>query len=208
VSEIKPRAVRADARRSKSAILDAAVVVFGERPEAGLDHVAAAAGVSRQTVYAHFGSREALLSAAVDRVTDEAMAAIDAADIDHGPAAEALLKVIEAGWDTFDRHQLLLQAAAAQASQEDDVARHLPVTERLERLVRRGQAEGELDARWKPAWLVRAVVALGHAAGDCVQEGTMNSDEARATVRESVLRLLTTGSAGGQGPASSSGSSS
>jgi AcrR family transcriptional regulator len=181
--------VRADATRSKAAILDAAVVVFGERPDATLDHVAVTAGVSRQTVYAHFGSREALLAAAADHVTGEAIAAIDAADIDHGPAMDALVDLVEASWDTFERHRHLLHAAADHSTKHDDAARHLPVTERLERLVRRGQAEGELDARWTPAWVVRAAVALGHAAGDAVNDGTMSSKEARATLRRSLMKL-------------------
>lgn len=53
------RALRGDKRR---AILDAAAPVFGETgyERASVDAIASAAGVSKPTVYAHFGSKEQL----------------------------------------------------------------------------------------------------------------------------------------------------
>ena len=75
---------RADADRSAAAVLDAAVEVLGQHPDASVDHVAAAAGLARQTVYAHYPSRRALLAAVVDRITADAVAALDAADLDSG----------------------------------------------------------------------------------------------------------------------------
>lgn len=53
---------RADAERSNAAILDAAAGVLAQRPQASIEEIAKAAGISRQTVYAHFPAREVLLS--------------------------------------------------------------------------------------------------------------------------------------------------
>ncbi|GAA2488076.1 TetR/AcrR family transcriptional regulator [Streptomyces gobitricini] len=177
---------RADAERSKAAILDAAVRLLAGQPDAGMRAIAAEAGVTRQTVYAHFASRDELLAAVVDRVTREATAAMDAAGLDDGPASAALLRLLDIGWRSFAQHPVLLQAGPVpQAS-------HEPVTDRLVRLIRRGQAAGEFDAGASPHWLAAATVALGHAAGDEVGAGRMSPDEAAAAVRTAVLRTLGT----------------
>lgn len=186
-----PRRRRLDAERSRTAVLDAAVRLFGHRPDAGMEAVAAAAGVTRQTVYAHFSSRDRLVSAVIDRVTEEALAAMDAADIDTGPAPEALLRLLDAGRRTSEAHPGAVHLAAAQgAPPAEDRTRHEPVAERLERLIRRGQAAGEFAAEPDAAWLVTAVIALAHAAGEDVRSGRRSGDEAAGALRTSVLRVV------------------
>jgi TetR/AcrR family transcriptional regulator, mexJK operon transcriptional repressor len=58
-------------RQSKAKILDAAEAVFLQSGFLGtnMDHVAAQAGVSKQTVYAHFRSKEALFIQVVEQMT-------------------------------------------------------------------------------------------------------------------------------------------
>lgn len=182
---------RADARRSRAAILDAAVRLLDERPDASVENVAAAAGVTRQTVYAHFPSRAHLLGAALDRVTEEAVAAMDAADLDSGPAADALLRLVEASSRAADRHPRLMRAAGAHpADPEADTERHAPVADRLGRVVRRGQESGEFDPRLPADWLVAVVVALGHAASAEADAGRLPREEAAEALRPTLLRAL------------------
>ncbi|MEJ3656127.1 TetR/AcrR family transcriptional regulator [Actinomycetes bacterium KLBMP 9759] len=181
---------RADAERNATAILDAAAAVLGRAPDAGVEQVAAAAGVSRQTVYAHFPTREALLTAVIERITEETVAAMDAARLDDGPAPAALLRLLDAGWQSMERHPLLLSAAATTMDAAENDELHEPVFALLHRLVRRGQASGEFDPDASPEWLIAATAALGHAAGAEVAAGRMTADEAAAAVRRSVLRLF------------------
>ncbi|GGZ22723.1 hypothetical protein GCM10010365_48700 [Streptomyces poonensis] len=155
--------------------------------------IAAAAGVTRQTVYAHFGTRSALLDAVADRVTEEAMAAMDAAEAEGGRALDTLLRLQDIGWRLFERHPVLLQLGTAPVHAEADRARHEPVAARLTRLVEKGQAEGEFDPGPPAAWLVAAVTALGHAAGNEVGAGRMTVSEAAAQLRTATLRVLEAG---------------
>jgi AcrR family transcriptional regulator len=59
------RPLRADARRNRERLLEAAVRAFaGEGPDATLDAIAKDAGVGIGTLYRHFPTREALVEAA------------------------------------------------------------------------------------------------------------------------------------------------
>ena len=102
------RGRRADAERSVVAILGAAGRVLGERPDASMDDIAKAAGISRQTVYAHFPSRDTLLNALLAQVTERVLDAIDAADLGTGPAADALVRFLEISWQALETHPFLL----------------------------------------------------------------------------------------------------
>ncbi|MQA60654.1 MAG: TetR family transcriptional regulator [Actinophytocola sp.] len=179
-----------DAERNTGAILDAAIQVLGHSPDARMEHIARAAGVSRQTLYAHFPARESLVNAVLDKLTGETLAAIDAADLDNGPAAAALIRLLDASWQTFERYPVLVNGTLTQLRQAESDERHTPVLARIERLVRRGQDAGEFDGELSPAWLVATTVALGHTAGDLADTGQLTTAEARAALNRSVLRVF------------------
>lgn len=171
-------------------MLDAAVRLLAERPDAGIAAIAAAADVTRQTVYAHFGTRDALLDAVADRITDQAMAAMDEAEEKSGSALDALLRLQDIGWRLFERNPVLLRLGRARAGADADQGRHEPVAARLTRLIEKGQASGEFDPAPPATWLVAAVTALGHAAGDEVRADGMPVEEAATWLRTATLALL------------------
>jgi AcrR family transcriptional regulator len=183
------RRQRADARRSIAAILDAAALLLGRQPQAGMDDIAVAAGVARQTVYAHFRSRQALLDAVVERVTADAVAALDSIDLHEGSATMALQRWLEAAWALLERYPVLLSPAMPATPPEQELARHEPITGRLLPLIRRGQRTGEFDRRFSPEWLIVATIALGHAAGQEVAAGRMTTQQAGSVFARSALRV-------------------
>lgn len=185
---------RADARRSRAAILDAALGLLNERPDAGVGTIAQAAGVSRQTVYAHFPSREELLSEVVDHLTERTVAAMEAAAPDEGPAREALLRLLDTAEEVTGRYPVLVrQVTHLTTGAKEDRDRHEGVTTVLCRVVRRGQASGEFDAHASAEWLVAATVALAHTASGEAAAGRLSPRGARVSLRTSVLRLLGAG---------------
>lgn len=185
------RRPRADAQRSRAAILSATVEVLDADPEASVEAIAVAAGVTRQTVYAHFPSREQLLLAVLERLTDEAVAAMDAVDLEAGPAADALLRLLDAGRRTSGRYAgLLKKIGALPVSREADERHHAPVADRLRRIISRGQESGEFDHRLRPDWLIAVTITLGHAAAGEVDAGRMSDGEAADALRTSLLRVF------------------
>ncbi|WP_225767836.1 TetR/AcrR family transcriptional regulator [Inquilinus sp. Marseille-Q2685] len=65
-------------RKKREAILDAGVKVFmAEGYAASMDRVAAEAGVAKQTLYSHFGSKEGLFHALFDRYKQQSLGGLD-----------------------------------------------------------------------------------------------------------------------------------
>ncbi|WP_343715734.1 TetR/AcrR family transcriptional regulator [Inquilinus sp.] len=82
-------------RKKREAILDAGVKVFmAEGYAASMDRVAAEAGVAKQTLYSHFGSKEGLFHALFDRYKQQSLRGLDPA----GDLADELA--------TFGEHML------------------------------------------------------------------------------------------------------
>lgn len=182
---------RADARRNRNAIVETAARLLDTQPDASLDAIAAAAGMTRQTIYAHFPSREHLMAAVVDRITEDAVAAMDAAEPDAGPAADALMRVLQAGAQTAERYPVLTRRIGSlPVSPEADRERHAPVADRISRVIRRGQESGEFDDRLPSGWLAAVIIKIGHAAGEEVKAGRMSGAEAAEALRAVMLRVL------------------
>jgi AcrR family transcriptional regulator len=183
--------LRADAERNVAAILDAAVELVAERPDASMAELASAAGVARQTVYAHYRSRDALLAAVAKRARAEALAAIDAAEPERGPPVEALERLIPAWWRTVERHARVLETLAPTfADAAEAHAFHAPILDRVERLVRRGRRAGDFDREPPVAWSVAAFRGLMHTAAEEVAAGRMASDAAGRALERTVPRVF------------------
>lgn len=185
VSNIKERRQRIEVSRNRAALIEAAIEVLSSSPDAGMDDIAAAAGVTRQTAYAHFGSRDGLLQAVVDELTQRTLTLFDQAKLDDGSATDALHRFIDTSWQIMARFPALLEIGATR----DDHQRHRPVHDLLEKLISRGMKAGEFDAELDVDWLVAATVAIGHAAGEEVRVGRMEADRAPELVINALLRL-------------------
>jgi AcrR family transcriptional regulator len=63
--------LRSDARRNRRTVLDAAVALLAQRPQATMQEVADASGLGRTTVYRHFPRRQDLIDALYEQVLAE-----------------------------------------------------------------------------------------------------------------------------------------
>ncbi|HXZ76611.1 MAG TPA: TetR family transcriptional regulator [Streptosporangiaceae bacterium] len=179
---------RAVAERNVEAILDAAEELLERRGQASISAVAAQAGVSRVTVYAHFPTWEALLEAAVERAVRRTMTALEAADPASGPPVQALERMLAAAWQHLARYSAMAQAVAEQLSPEAVTRTHQAAHQTIGALLERGRADGSFRTDLPAAWLVTACIALIHACAQEVRAGRVGERDAvrilTATVRD------------------------
>jgi TetR/AcrR family transcriptional repressor of mexCD-oprJ operon len=180
---------RAIAERNVEAILDATERLLDRHAPVSVSAVAAEAGLSRVTVYAHFQRRENLLEAVVERAIRHASIALDAAEPDHGPPLAALERLATVSWRELERHQWTARAAAEQLSPKVQHRIHAAVRRRLRRLVDRGRREGAFRTDLSADWLVTSCVALMHAAVDDLRAGRTSAASARKALVASIRDL-------------------
>jgi TetR/AcrR family transcriptional regulator, mexCD-oprJ operon repressor len=190
---------QATAQRNVAAILDAAGDLLERRARTSVAAVAARAGVSRVTVYAHFASWEAILEAVVERALTRTMAVIEEARPEAGPPLEALDRVVAVGWRELARNAALAQAAAGQLSSDTITRTHQAALGRLAGLIERGRADGSFRTDLPAGWLAAAALALLHACGGEVRAGRLGADQAPRVIAVTIRELLA-GPATGQPP--------
>ncbi|MEU0401959.1 TetR/AcrR family transcriptional regulator [Streptomyces sp. NPDC006197] len=158
--EPKPAPTGPRAARKRQAVVRAARDLFlREGFGVGMDAIAAEAGVSKVTVYNHFGSKEALFTAVVAGALDEPLGAdTDGPDLSRLPDAEDLRAALtEAGraW-----------ARAVRADEEGRALRTLVATElhRFPELGRAWRAHGPAGHHPAVADALRALADRGRLA--------------------------------------------
>jgi TetR/AcrR family transcriptional regulator, mexCD-oprJ operon repressor len=182
---------RADAERNIAAILDAGLACFSRNADTSLADVARDAGVGRVTLYRHFPSREALVDAVLAHAISRADTALEAVAVDDGPAAEALARLIRSSWRIVDHHRSLL--AAAQRDLPPARIRHLhdQAMARVERLIARGQREGEFRTDLPRPWLVATFYSVLHGAAEEVDAGRLDPANAPDILTATLLAAFT-----------------
>jgi AcrR family transcriptional regulator len=187
--EARPRR-RADAERNHAANDDAALGLFVARPEATMAEVAAAAGVGRVTLYAHFPSRQALLDAVVARAVAETVAE----PVDEVPpgatASEAVRAMVRSSWRSLHRFGRLSAMVQRELGPERLRGHHGPVLDEVETLVERGRADGSVRDDVPRTWLVTTIYSLVHAAAEEVEAGRLDPADAPDVLEATLLPAL------------------
>ena len=152
--------------------------------------VAAEAGLSRVTVYAHFRTLEDLFEAVVERAVRRASAALDAAEPDSGPPIEALERLVTVSWRELERHKATARSAAQLLSPEAQRRTHEAARRPIRRLIQRGRFEGAFRTDVSADWLVTSCIALMHAAVDEVRARRMGVAAAEKALTASIRDLF------------------
>ncbi|GAA3651390.1 TetR/AcrR family transcriptional regulator [Microbacterium marinilacus] len=138
------RRPRRDALANREAILSAAAAVMRRDPDASIDAVASAAGLSRRSVYGHFASRDELLTELASRGAARIAEAL--ADVGDDDPAVHVAKIGSALW-TEVAHVKLVARMVVGGPLEHTVARGLePIRASLRAAVSRGVERGVFRA--------------------------------------------------------------
>ncbi len=177
---------RAAAERSIEAILDAAEELLAGGSDASTSAVAAAAGVSRVTLYSHFPTRPALLEAVAHRVVGRGAEAIAAAEPASGEPAEALSRLIEAAWGKLDRNLQLFAVSRAELGTDALRRAHEQIDAPILALIKRGRRAGAFRKDVPPSWLLATYYALMHAAAEEVNAGRLAGADAVPALKRTI----------------------
>jgi AcrR family transcriptional regulator len=184
------RPERADARRNAERILDTTAELLAADPGVSLERVAAQAGVSRATLYHHYGGRDALLDALTARSIAEVTTAVKSARPDADSATEALERVLRAAWQVIGRYRGLVIVNPRRLERAELRARLEPALRPVRALIQRGQRSGEFDPELPVEWLIGVITDIIHAASAQVTTGAMGARRAeRVLVRTAGAAL-------------------
>jgi AcrR family transcriptional regulator len=147
----KPRELRADARRNREAVIEAAQKLFAEQGfDAQMPDVAKAAKVGVGTVYRHFPAKEDLVTALAEdrfqRLADRARQAIEEEE-----PWEGLEGFIRYSAEIQARDRCLCEVMSSRPEMMAAAAENAGLDELCDQLVRRAQRSGELrkDLSWE-----------------------------------------------------------
>lgn len=140
---------------TRDRILDVALDVLGDAPDAGMGDIAAAAGVVRRTVYGHFPSRADLVRTLTQRAVNEMTAMLTEISASGAEADASWAGFIARVWPVAHRYRVLL---ALRRGEYGEAIHGLlgPVDELLAGLVQQGQDSG-VFARHLPAGILSQV---------------------------------------------------
>jgi AcrR family transcriptional regulator len=180
---------RATAERNAAAILDATERLLAARTALSMVAIAAEAGVSRPTLYAHYKTLGEIVEAAVERSVALSVAAFEAAEPAAGPADEALGRMVEASWRQLGAFDALARGAAEHLSPGAMHRTHELLMRPLHELVERGRREGAFRTDLPADWLVSMFFTLVHGAYEHATASGMQRADALELLQTTIRDL-------------------
>ena len=162
-------------------ILDVALEVLGQDPEARMGDIASAAGVVRRTVYGYFPTRADLVRTLAQRAVDEMVAVLDEVNRSDEAADRVWVDFVARLWPLTRRHRVLLALRRGEYGEEIHALLG-PVDQTLADLVRRGQ-DDRVFGRHLPAPVLSQVAyaAVFAVADQHLAHGDVDAGAAAVT---------------------------
>lgn len=178
---------RIDVERNRRVLLDSAAGALALNPDASLNEIAHLAGLTRATLYRHFGSRENLIAALREDALACANEVIAGARIDEGSASDALGRVVSGILALGGRFRPLLMEGAAR--DPEFLRQREQAFAPVAAIVMRGQQSGEIREDVSAQWVVIALTSL-LAAAVRAEPGALSADVAGTVLGTLVFGIV------------------
>ncbi|MDV6260324.1 TetR/AcrR family transcriptional regulator [Rhodococcus yunnanensis] len=178
---------RSDARSNRARILDVAQRVLADNPDATINDVAAAAGVVRRTVYAHFASREALIDGIALEAADSIASALGRVPAADESAVTVFVRQTLALTRVGDQYRLLLAVARTDLGHNGIHNLLGPMREAAAAVIRRGQREGVFSSYQAAEVLILNIEAIALSILEATNAGLLTDPAGAATTSSLVL---------------------
>lgn len=183
-SEPSTRAPRRDATENRVALIDAAKTVLQRDPDASLETIATAAGLSRRAVYGHFPSRDDLVRAVVTAGAARVASAMPtSSDLGELPPAARIAAIAVTLWSEVSHVRSMARIAVRSPYGESVAEVFAPLRAQVREACALGIADGSMRSDVDAATLGRLVEGACIAVLDeATRSGTSDQDGRRMVV--------------------------
>lgn len=178
---------RRDAVRNRAAIVTAATDAWLKDPDVSVDVIAAHAGLSRKSVYRHFGTRKSLVEGvtrALVRKSMENLAGVEA--LERGVDVQLAVSAARL-WDGLGSARRLASCRLNGAARAFATAQAAPLRRLLADLIERGQAEGTVRTDLTAVTVQHLVEAHAGSLLEAAAESPLSSTDTRMLFIVSML---------------------
>jgi len=183
------RSPRRDATENRIALLEAAKTVLNADPDASLEAIASAAGLSRRSVYGHFTNRDDLIQTLVTSGAARVSNAVAPVTSDEAPVGIALLAAEL--WAEVESVRVMAQFAIRGPFRFQIAEALLPLRTSLLEIIKRGIADGSLRQDIDPQTLAHLIEGSALSVLDEATTARLSTERGRE-----LVMLATLGTAG------------
>ena len=169
------------------AVADAAARLLAARPAASMAEVAAAAGISRATLFRRYPSRAVLVAELGRRAVEAYTAAVEAARPEEDRPTDALRRLLGELARLAPGYGSLALQPIDELVEADLLELAAAADDRVRRLVHRGQEAGEFRVDVPAEWVLSSVTWLVVAAADGVRLGRLAARDVDRLLATTVL---------------------
>ncbi|MCW2714968.1 MAG: TetR family transcriptional regulator [Frankiales bacterium] len=159
-----------------------------------MEHLAAAAGMTKSSIYHHVSSKEQLLQLAVSRALDALFAVLEEPPSTQGPAVDRLQHVVRRSAEVLDAQlpyvSLLLRIRGNTPVEREALDRRREFDARLSALVQSAIDQGGIRADLDPRLVTRLLFGMVNSVAEWYRPG---GSTAAAEIADAVVTLALDG---------------